>query len=98
MDDLAELPAAELAALPALEGLGDGHESPTQFFLVCVRGVLTQEALDPLGRVHHTLPPSTHTLSGGTKRRPLKRIVERELRQVSSQGRLGVGRLPESRN
>src|SRR6266508_998138 len=63
MDDVTQVPAAELAVLPALEGLGDGHESSTQFFLVRLFGMLTQEALYPLGRVCHTL-----SLSVGAKR------------------------------
>ena len=55
MDDVTQVPAAELAVLPALEGLGDGHESSTEFFLVRFSGMLTQEALEPLGRVCQTL-------------------------------------------
>jgi hypothetical protein len=59
MDDVAELRAAELTVLPALEGLGDGHESATELFLVRPSGLLTQETLDPLGRVCHTLLPNS---------------------------------------
>ena len=57
MDDVAQLPAAELAVLPALEGLGDGHEGSTELFLVRLPAMLTQETLDPLWRVCHTLSP-----------------------------------------
>ena len=52
-----ELRAAELAVLPALEGLGDGHEGSTELFLVRPSAMLTQETLDLLWRVCHTLSP-----------------------------------------
>ena len=44
MDDVAQLPAAELAMLPALEGLGDGHEGSTELFFVRPSAMLTRDA------------------------------------------------------
>lgn len=63
VDDLAQLPATELVTLPALEGLGDRHESPPELFLVRVCGLLTQEALDPLGSVCQAFSLSTLALT-----------------------------------
>jgi hypothetical protein len=55
MDDLAQLPAAQLSALPPLEGFSDGAEGATQLLFMCSLCVLTEETLDPLGCLCHTL-------------------------------------------
>jgi len=49
VDDLAQLAAVELCALPSLKRLGNGEECPPQLLFVRDRRVLTEEAFDSLG-------------------------------------------------
>lgn len=55
VDNLAEVSARQIPMLPPLEGLGDRQERPSQLLVVRSPGILTEEALDPLWRVCHTL-------------------------------------------
>src|SRR6267378_7498651 len=54
VDDLAQLAAVELCALPSLKRLGNGEECPPQLLFVRDRRVLTQQAFDSLWRLSHT--------------------------------------------
>src|SRR3989442_15222501 len=54
VDDLAQLAAVELFALPSLKRLGNGEECPPQLLFVRDRRVLTEEAFDSLWRLSHT--------------------------------------------
>src|SRR5437867_3273615 len=70
VDDLAQLAAAELCALPSLKRLGNGDECPPQLLFVRDRRVLTEEAFDSLWRLSHT---SSLCLSNGRAQRRAKR-------------------------
>src|SRR5436309_10677401 len=77
VDDLAEVTAGEVAVLPPLESFGDAHERSPQLLFVRGAGILTEQALDPLGRVCHTSWHLTRRISGGAERRPLHSEVRR---------------------
>ena len=55
VDDLAQLAAVELFALPSLKRLGNGEECPPQLLFVRDRRVLTEEAFDSFWRLSDTL-------------------------------------------
>ena len=55
VDDLAEVAAGQISVLSPLEGLGEGQERPPQLLFVRSPGILAEQALDPLGRVFHTV-------------------------------------------
>jgi hypothetical protein len=50
---IAQLPAIEAAVFPALEGLGERQESPTQLLLVSGRCVLAEKTIHSFRNVTH---------------------------------------------